>query len=544
MALRQKQQPRPRNLRESVRQFGRSLGDTLVRWGVATPSPPPPGRTLIEREYTHDLREAADVPIGGLASDYGFRRLSAGERDLSPVTQDKMLKMVHYLWTSNPIAHRSVEILRDLILAEGFSPSAKSKNPEYNERIQKVLDTFWNDPVNAWDMKLPERVLELILFGEQPWRAFVELQERKEIDEFGNERAYTIGRGRVRLGLILPENILHVHANPLNGEDLTHIELKTPIEVRMSDGSVEKREFFEIVRIDTRHDSPTYGQLIGEVFFFALNRMGGATRGISELYAAADWIDMLDNVIYSETERIQLIKNYVWDVTLKGKDEPAIRAWMQANRKPPKAGSIRAHNEGETWQALVPDMKSTDTVEYIKFLMGWCLGSMGIPEVYFFEGKNTNKASASEQTAPVFARVRSKQKQIKDMIEFMLAFVVFQAKKAGVLADIPNEEMGVQVVARDPERKGYETAGDALTKLGQALANAVMAGWVTDEEAATCFRAGAGALGVQLEDDNNSALLTEIPTQKKPSQAVLQDIGGSGGKASGGSDGGAAHAAA
>ena len=502
---------RQRGLRESIT---RAIGDTLVRWGMATPTP---GRTIVQREYTHDLREAADIPVGGMMGDYGYRRLSAGERDLTPVTQDKMLKMAHYLWTTNPIAHRAMELMRDLILAEGFTPGAKTKNPRYKDRIQKVLDSFWNNPVNAWDTKLPERILELLLFGEQPWRAFVSYQEQPD--------GSVIGNGSVKLGLILPENILHVHANPLNGEELTHIELKRPIEVRMPNGTIEKREFFDIIRIDTRPGSKTYGELVGEVFFWSLNSMGGATRGISELFSVADWLDMLDQVIYSETERIQLIKNHVYDVTLEGHDQGAIDNWMAKNRKPPKAGSVRAHNEKETWSALVPDMKSADTVEYIKFLMMWCLGGLGIPEHFFCEGGNVNKASAGEMSAPVFARIRSKQKQIKDMIEFMLAYVVHQAVKCGRLADIPQEELGVELVTRDPERKGYETAGAALQGLGQALSNAELAGWVTNEEAAKCFRQGAGALGVQLDDDDNATVLADAGA-KKPAASVLQGIGG------------------
>ena len=90
----------------------------------------------------------------------------------------------------------------------------------------------------------------------------------------------------------------------------------------------------------------------------------------------------------------------------------------------------------------------------------------------------------------------------------------------------PKEELGVELVTRDPERKGYETAGAALQGLGQALSNAELAGWVTNEEAAKCFRQGAGALGVQLDDDN-SALMDGGGVPKTPSPTVLQGIGGS-----------------
>ena len=495
-------------LREMIRKTQRRVGAALVKWGWATPPRP---RSILERESHASLREEADVPGGAASQDFGFRRLSSGTRDLSPVTQDRAQKASHYLWTSNPVAHRALKVIRNLIVAEGWTPQATAKDPQAKARVQKVLDTFWNDPVNNWDTRLPERILELLIFGEQPWRQFT-----RDLD------------GRVRLGLILPENIANVHADPDNAEQLTHLELKTPIEIRHPDGRIEKREFFEIIRRDENPHSPTYGKLVGEIFFWSINRLSGATRGLPMLLPVLDWIDMLEQLLYSETERAQLSKSFVYDVLLKGADENAIKDFIKRNRRPPKAGSIKVHNENEEWKVIAPSLQLKETIEYIRFLLLWIMGGLGIPEHYFSEANTVNKASAEEMSTPVFAEVRTLQKQIKDMFEVVLLYVVQEAVRCGRLAGLDADDLGVQMISRDPERKGYETAGTALDKLGAALANATMAEWISNQEAARCFRNGAGALGVQLDDDNDAALLAPAATGT-PSAAVLQQIGKSGG---------------
>ena len=551
------------------------IGQQLVRWNLAT-IPEGRTRTIIERETHRSIREASDVPGGAFDQDYGYRRLSASTRDMTPIVQDRAIKMSQYLWMSDPIAHRVLQVLRDLIVADGFTPQSLAKDPSNREACQEVLDKFWNDPVNQWDTRMPERVLELLMTGEQPWRAFVRrARERSTCPEchaagtivFGMPTSdsgdvlssarckacgwqgkpselktdWVAGDGRVRLGQILPENIANVLQNPTNAEQLTHIEVKTPVEVQHEDGRVEQRTFFEIMRVDERPGSPTAGEIVGEVFFWSINRLSGATRGLPELLPVCDWIDMLEQLLYSETERAQIFKSFVWDITLKGRDENGIKDWREQNSRPPKPGTVRAHNENEVWQAVTPNLNLKETIDYIKFLLVWIMGGVGIPEHYFAEANTVNKASAAEMDTPVFANIRTKQKQFKDQVEFMLLYVLQEAKRSGnvKLRDVPIEDMKVALQARDPEQKAETNAGQDLNTSGQALAQAEAANWITPEQAGRAFRARAIELGYKLdEDDSNTALLTTPGNVKKPPVSVLEPKGaGAGGAGAGGAGG-------
>jgi len=116
------------------------------------------GKFLILKE-TEFKRKRETLPywMGGLDPDEAqYRPLTARPlRDLTPLVQDRMLKISHFLFDSNPIAKRIIELAKNFILGEGVFYTAK------NERVKKILDEFWHDPINNLELKLGEKVSEL-----------------------------------------------------------------------------------------------------------------------------------------------------------------------------------------------------------------------------------------------------------------------------------------------------------------------------------------------------------------------------------------------
>ena len=80
------------------------LVDRLKEAVGITPAPPPPSKPV---------REAASAQS---TDEPGWRRLSGdglsnqNDRDLSPMAQDRMQKVAEYLWQSNLLANRLVEL--------------------------------------------------------------------------------------------------------------------------------------------------------------------------------------------------------------------------------------------------------------------------------------------------------------------------------------------------------------------------------------------------------------------------------------------------
>ena len=110
-----------------------------------------------------------------------------------------MFEICFYLYDSNPFAHRILEMTKDFVVGEGITYKA------VDDEVQAVLDKFWNDPINGWDLKQGQKVLELGLYGEQYYPTAV-----NEVDGF------------VRLGYLDPQGVFEVKTDPNNVEIRFH----------------------------------------------------------------------------------------------------------------------------------------------------------------------------------------------------------------------------------------------------------------------------------------------------------------------------------
>lgn len=134
--------------------------------------------------------------VGISVEEEGFTKLTGDkDRSLSSLTQERMQELAVFLWKSNPLANRIIELPLVYLLAEGVTMSVK------DETAQAWLDEFWNDPINQMDVKLPKKVREMSLFGEQCWPVFKNPTN-----------------GAVRLGYLDPGLIKEVKTDPDNTE--------------------------------------------------------------------------------------------------------------------------------------------------------------------------------------------------------------------------------------------------------------------------------------------------------------------------------------
>ncbi|HFD87758.1 MAG TPA: hypothetical protein ENJ35_08810, partial [Gammaproteobacteria bacterium] len=293
------------------------------------PDPPQTG-TEADVEQDQKFVEAAGVTID--ADDDQWRKLTGqANRDLSPLTQQRMQKLALYLWESNLLANRIVELPLAFMLAEGVRLVAA------DEIIQEQLDRFWNDPINSMDLKLPKKARELSLFGEQCWPVFV------------NEMS-----GHVRLGYLDPALIETVVTDPDNAEQAIGV-------VTTKDKKGRARRFRVIVNgadddlftERTRAIRETFTD--GECFYFPINDLSNGSRGRSDLLAQIDWLDAFDQFMFGEIDRAQFMRAFMWDITLTGAtpDEIKVRSREIAA---PSPGSVRIHNDAEKWDAVTPDL--------------------------------------------------------------------------------------------------------------------------------------------------------------------------------------------
>ena len=395
---------------------------------------------------------------------------SLSARDLNPPLHARMQQVAYYLYLVNPLAHRIVEYVKNYVVGDGVTIKAD------DAAVAQVIERFWQDPVNCMDFALAEYVKELSIFGEQCWLA-----------------AVNPVNGRVRLGYLDPAEIEAVEWGELGGSD---VAVSVPVAVlrRRAAGEKEPRRF-RIIRLDEDPESPTYGRLTGECFYFAINKARSASRGISDLFSIGDYLDGYDKLLFGLIDRVGFANAFIWDVLLKGATEEQIQEWLKEQR-PPRPGSVRAHNEQVSWQTVAPNLNAQDFNEAARTIKNMNLAGAGFPEHWFAEGGNVNRASALEIGEPTLRTLLERQGYVSFMIRQVIEFVVDQAMATGTLPETANRRFQAQM----PEMSVRDLAKSAraLAQVGSTVIELRRAQLIDKETAQQLIATTALQLGVEM----------------------------------------------
>lgn len=422
----------------------------------------------------------------------GWRRLTGDtDRDLAPITQRRAREVSAWLWQANLMANRIIELPLAYLLADGVKLEVN------DEEAQAMLNRFWNDPINSMDLKLEKKVRELALFGEQCYPTFV------------NEHT-----GHVRLGYLDPALIETVVVDPDNPEQQIGI-------VTVKDRKGGARRYRVIVNGEeeelfserTRQIRASFTD--GDAFYFNINSLSSGARGRPDLLASADWLDAYDDFLFGEVDRNRYLRAFVWDVTLKGANDDAVK---QRAREiaPPSPNSVRVHNDSETWNAVTPDIKSGDTSESARLLRNHVLGGATLPEHWYGGGGDVNRSTGESMGDPAFKMMSMRQRTIKYMLEQIARFAIRQwAIKNQRSVDLGDGDLlpsavFPEMIARDTTRYAA-----ALQQVVVAAAMAVERGFISRKLALRMIAAVASQLGVEIDvDEALEEAITAASTEK------------------------------
>lgn len=466
---------------------------------IAAPLAPASGSSEMAGGSVAAMRKLQQVLSGfGVGSeDLGWRRMSHDtDRDLAPITQDRMIEIAHYLWKTNPLAHWLIETNKDFIIGEGVTLTAD--DPEQNPELQDVLDEFWYDPINNWPLWMEDQVRETGLYGEQCWPVFI------------NEHT-----GLVRLSCIDPALIKSVIKDPDNARIPIGVEVKKSLHSQKTKllRILYNGDDADLFSKRTVHQRASFTD--GECFFDAINKVSTAARGASDLLHLTDWIDGYDQFLFDFAERVQMLNFFVWDVLLEGADDKKINEWLAAN-PPPRRGSIRAHNERVKWEAVAPDTKAADAGEGARVLRNHILGGAGFPEHYFGGGGDVNRATSESMGLPTFKRLTSRQNRHKYQIEGVVDYQISQALLRGRLKGVENP---YAYTVNFPEmiNKDYVGIAGTIASLASALGIAESQGWVDKETARKIFSIPTRLIGVEM---NLADLTKKIAEETEKKDAI------------------------
>jgi len=446
------------------------------------------------------LREAY-LPVGQTvdADDADWRPLSGDAlRDLLPMNQRRMQDLAAYLWESNTLANRLIELPIAYILADGVRLKAEDEN------VQEVLNRFWNHPVNNMDIKLIKKVRELSMYGEQCYPAFV------------NEYS-----GAVRLGYLDPCLIGTVVVDPDNGEQpigIVTVLTKKGVSKRYKvivNGAEEEMFTQRTIAIrDTFTD--------GDCFYFKINDLASGRRGRSDLLSQIDWLDSYDQFLFGELDRIQFLRAFMWDVTLNGANEEEVKRKASSIR-PPKPGSVRVHNDAEQWKAESPKIESADTDNSARLFRNHVLGGATIPEHWFGGGGDVNRATGEDMSNPTFKIMSLRQAFIGYMLLEMGRYCIRQWEIAhtGKEPDLFDSVYALSVSFPEMVTKDVAKYAAALREVTQAVSIAINDKLMSVKTGIAVIESIAGRLGVGFDAEAELAAIAE----QVPKQNVVQSSG-------------------
>ncbi len=411
-----------------------------------------------------DLKEATSL---AREEDELYRPITdTAKRDLTPLTQDRMFEICYYLYDTNPFAHRLLEMTKDFVIGEGITFQAR------DDKVQEVLQTFWDDPINAWEMKQGQRIMELGLYGEQFYPIAV-----RDVDGF------------VRMGYLDPQSVAQVKTDKENVEIMRKV-------IRKGTGG-EEGKGYDVISVDEKPNSKTNGKMVGDIFAFQINKVANSTRGRSDLFSLADWIDGYDQFLFNRLERSHLMNVFLWDVELKGMKQKGIDKWLR-EQSTPKPASIRAHNEFVKWNAIVPDLGASDASEEAKLFKNQILGGAGYPPHWYAGGEGITRATALEMSTPVMKRLKTRQKYFKWMITLIFTYVIDQAVIHGKVGI--TDETDKRFVVSMPKllEKDFYTLSLGMKFVMEAITAAQEKDWIEDKTARRIFRELMDRLGLEV----------------------------------------------
>jgi hypothetical protein len=500
------------------------------------------GKRVVElesalKETQERLEEASalasmyDPDLGLTAAGGGsqyFRRLTQSPRDFAPLQHQRMQHLAYYLYETNPIARRILGTTAAYLIGDGIKAKADYQEESMRQDVQDRIDGFWDDHVNLMDLKLPVFALELGMMGELCISVHV-----NPVD------------GLVRLDTIDPENVTNIVTK---GSDLIAIEV-TPI-----DGSPGE-ERFKVIHVDEDPNSPSFDRLvgaetdaqgnitetyqkvnakgepvgdpkkyIGSCFFFRVNNISNAKRGRSDLIAVIDWLDAYDQQIFTELERAQLLKNFIWDVQLNGFNADQITAWLKENGSP-RPGAVRAHNEQVTWNAVSPDLKTSDQVALSDVILGHISTGAQYPKTWLNVTDTVNKATSQTLDEPTFRWMNARQKLLRFIVEQLVRFQLDQAELAGELSrpkmegSVHPEPWQISTIAPELRQKDLNNNAQTLQFAVTALVAAITADIIDVDVAQEALVLLIEQLGVEVDIDEMRDRLEKAAKEKELQQA-------------------------
>jgi hypothetical protein len=416
----------------------------------------------------------------GDAEDPAFRRITspATLRDLNPLMHDRMLQVCYFLAVTTPFGKRIVEIISDFVVGKRNSIRVTAKD----KAVQDVINEFWDDPYNKMGRTVREWCNEQTTFGELCIPVVVNKVS-----------------GQVRIGYIDPMNIESVQYAEMTSQGGT-VAMSFPYGVRVRrEVGQPAGPVLQIIRKIEDPNDENFGRLRGDCFYDPINKAKSASRGFSELFSLADWIDVFDQMIFDFADKVRFLNSLVWHYTVEGADEKRAEDFKdRLTKDPPRQGGVQVTNEKVKIEAKTPDFKGQDMAEGARMVKLYGLGGAGLPAWFFADPVDANRSTAQEMSGPTGKKIEARQGAFGELLGSIIDFVIDCAIQAGRLPE--NVDRTFSTEFPEVTQRDLKEAALAMQAATPGIVIASQEGWIRTETAARAYHKLLAPLGVDIDD--------------------------------------------
>ena len=240
----------------------------------------------------------------------------------------------------------------------------------------------------------------------------------------------------------------------------------------------------------------------GLAFAWFENRPEGAKRGRSELLNILDYIDIHDELLWTDLEISKLLRLFILDISVEGMQSPE-----EGRRKieelglatPPDRPKVICHNEKVEVQLLQGSIAKTASEKLEQIVALNIYGAKGMPEHWRGSGADTNLATAQAQELVPMKRMRRKQSRLLERFHRLVEVSLELRKRAGSLTvESLDFEMSHTEVGGKDKTRGATVLKDVIFAMTQAATDNLLSREAANAVIVQTIR----EVGYEIEDDD------------------------------------------
>lgn len=298
-------------------------------------------------------------------------------REWTKATRERVLTNTHAAYQRNPIANRGCKYISNFTVGEGFNLTCR------NEDVEKVLQTFIDDPDNEVRTYERQAVVDLAVDGEIMLRWFQDDNGIVMVPMRPWECEYI----ETELGFFRRRVKYHFQLRQTRGDDPTSGEGTTPLDVPAD-----------------------------EMLHVAINRHGYELRGRPELYPILPWLKAYKDWLENRARQNYWRGALVFWVSVKNAAAQVLATVAARWRKPPSPGSVAVETDNVTVNTVTNPVAAGDASEDGRQIKLMSAVGLGLPEYFLGDGSNTNLASANKQQLPALTSFSEFQRVLVEML--------------------------------------------------------------------------------------------------------------------------------